>query len=274
VVAGAFNFIHFFIQLEPILSQGAPNARRQDYHITIDGNLTEGPQFLRFAASSLGYSQSNLPYGDPGEEEDGVDVFIDLPVKGTFDNPYAFKYQSSTSMNVSGIDPDNIAINVIMFQGFSGFGGTTLYPHVSMFRTDDDQIHAIWPGFQGGGPFSLVHKTKGKDLGPAFDWNPPSVEGFTQQAGPLFVDLSLGAAPDKLSARLYTLNGVDYIASFTGTLLTAAQSAALIAGGEIVAGGPNNGQFANIFQWVQIPELPFDPSFDMDAAVSVIVSEF
>jgi hypothetical protein len=265
------------MELKGHASQGAGELNPIDYHLTVDGNLIYGTQLLRHVGNT-GFPEANIfPYGQPGDFEDSDgEVFIDIAKKGPFDNPYAFKYQSGTAMEnhvPPGPVPDKIAVNVVPFQGFSGFGGQNLYPNVTLFRTDDDNINAIWPGFQGGGPFSLVHKTKNKDLSTAFDWDPPSVEGFNNQAGPLFDDLSLGAAPDKMSARLYTLNGIDYIASFTGCLLTAAQSTKLINAGLLAAGGPNNGQFINLFHWIQVSEYPLDPAFNMDQIIDDIIAE-
>lgn len=272
VVAGTSNFIHHFMELKGSNLQGATELNPIDYHLTVDGNLIYGDQMVRHVG--VGFPEANrYPYGLPGEEEESDgEVFIDFAKLGPFGNPFSFKYQSSDMMNVSGEIPDNIAINVIPFQGFSGFGGKGLYPMVSMFRTEDDEsINAVWPGFQGGGPFSLVHKAKGENLGTEFDWDPPSVQGFDNTAGPLFVDLSDGTSPDKMSARRYTINGIDYIASFTGTLLTAAQSLKLINAGLLAAGGPNGNQFVNIFQWIQITEFPL--SFDMDDLIDAIIAE-
>lgn len=283
VVAGKEDLIHFFYMFRGSNLEGYGTERIEDRFLTLDNTGSSLGEFIRFSGNVV-YYHSLLPYGVPAVKEDASgEVLIDIPTQGFLGHTQSFGWTSATQMEPSfkiagncnagflahlafAHQPELIAVSNA-FQGIGGTDGQTLYSAITLMKNFTKNLrYSIWPAIFDNVTFKQIVG----DARPTSMWQPGPDQGFNLKAGPTWLEGGLGLAMQKMNARLYTINNVDYIAYFLNAGMLPSESAALVAKGAL----PQDTVTANFFRWIKVTDLPEAPELTRATFIQGILDVF
>jgi hypothetical protein len=273
VVAGKEDLIHCFYMVRGSLSEGWHTERIEDWHTTIDNNEVKGDDLIRFIGNIV-YYHSSLPYGIPAAKQDADgEVLIDLPVQGFVGRTSSFPYTSDVILefppdpNLNVVSQPEQISELNAFQGEATSKGSTRYSHITMMKNFTNNVrYVIFPGVNE----SVVQKRIAGDLPRFSPWDPPFGDGFSNKAGPTWNAVSGAFFMSKMAARLYTINGIDYIAFFMQGGMDNDDRDIIRDKGAWTGSGVS----ATFFRWFRVNDLPDDPSFTRRVFIQSIADAF